>query len=202
MYRNLTPVELLNLAKQDDENAIAEIYQRYYPLLACKAYVILKNPEDAKDAVSETFTKFLDHKKSIKKGPLQWLLTTNRNVCYDMLKDKHYSYSTTEYFSDSDRQSDYIDDYDHFDYYQEPAINYQLLKDKHQINKILAKLPINYCNVLLLHDYQGYSCSEIAQQLGKSKNAVKLLLFRAREKFREVSQKISPWLNRKYGNKK
>ncbi|MEO0083842.1 MAG: sigma-70 family RNA polymerase sigma factor [candidate division WOR-3 bacterium] len=199
MYRSLTIAELLAMAKQNDESAITEIYVRYRPLLFNQAIKILKNFHDAEDAVLETFTKFLDHKDTINIGPLEWLLSTTRNVCFDILKDKHYSYSATDYLSANDNQFQSTIDNSNLNYYQDPEINYQQLKNKHQIIKILNKLPTRYSYVLLLHDYQGYSCPEIAKQLGKSTNAIKSILYRARQKFRAISLKISPWLNQKYG---
>jgi RNA polymerase sigma-70 factor (ECF subfamily) len=39
---------------------------------------------------------------------------------------------------------------------------------------------------LLLKEYQGLSCDEIGEVMGLSRSAVKSLLFRAREEFRQV----------------
>jgi hypothetical protein len=39
---------------------------------------------------------------------------------------------------------------------------------------------------LVLKEYQGLSCDEIGDVMGASRSAVKSLLFRAREEFRQV----------------
>lgn len=52
------------------------------------------------------------------------------------------------------------------------------------LRKEIAKLPAKYREPLLLQVIGGYSCDEIAQQLGITKSAVMTQLFRAREKLK------------------
>ena len=42
---------------------------------------------------------------------------------------------------------------------------------------------------LVLKEFQGLSCDEIADIMGTSRSAIKSLLFRAREEFRQVSER-------------
>ena len=52
------------------------------------------------------------------------------------------------------------------------------------LRKGIASLPPRYREPLLLQVVMGYSCAEIADQLGISKSAVMTQLFRAREKLK------------------
>jgi len=53
----------------------------------------------------------------------------------------------------------------------------------------IGRLPERYREPLVLQVVMGYSCEEIAQQLGLSKSAVMTQLFRAREKLKVMLQK-------------
>lgn len=53
----------------------------------------------------------------------------------------------------------------------------------------ILRLPVRYREPLLLQVVMGYSCKEIATQLGLSKSAVMTQLFRAREKLKTMLQK-------------
>jgi RNA polymerase sigma-70 factor (ECF subfamily) len=51
------------------------------------------------------------------------------------------------------------------------------------VQHVLAQLPEKYAVCLLLYEYEGFSCAEIAEMLNISASAVKMRLMRAREKF-------------------
>ena len=55
--------------------------------------------------------------------------------------------------------------------------------EREAVQHVLAKLPEKYAVCLLLYEYEGFSCAEIAEMLEVSPSAVKMRLMRAREKF-------------------
>ena len=55
------------------------------------------------------------------------------------------------------------------------------------MQNILSKLSAKHRMALVLKEYQGMSCDEIAEVMHTSRSAVKSLLFRAREEFRQVA---------------
>ncbi len=55
--------------------------------------------------------------------------------------------------------------------------------EREAVQHVLAKLPEKYAACLLLYEYEGFSCAEIAEMLDVSPSAVKMRLMRAREKF-------------------
>lgn len=55
--------------------------------------------------------------------------------------------------------------------------------EREAVQHVLEKLPSKYATCLLLYEYEGFSCAEIAEMLDVSPSAVKMRLMRAREKF-------------------
>jgi RNA polymerase sigma-70 factor, ECF subfamily len=60
------------------------------------------------------------------------------------------------------------------------------LNEQEPVQRALARLPAQYRDLLVLRDGAGHSTEEIASALGCSANAVRLRLFRARARFRQV----------------
>ncbi|MBO6118570.1 MAG: RNA polymerase sigma factor [Bacteroidales bacterium] len=58
--------------------------------------------------------------------------------------------------------------------------------NKQLINRAMEQLPENMRSCLLLKDWEGYKTSEISQITGISEQNVKITLFRARKKLREI----------------
>lgn len=62
----------------------------------------------------------------------------------------------------------------------------EAVADRDLVDRILARLPHQYSEPLLLQIAAGLSCREIGQILGVSEGAVKVRLLRAREAFRRA----------------
>ncbi len=65
------------------------------------------------------------------------------------------------------------------------------LADRELIQSVLRLLPARYREVLLLRTVAGLSNKEIATALGMSAGSVNTLLFRARERFRQVYDQVT-----------
>lgn len=59
-----------------------------------------------------------------------------------------------------------------------------------RVQQVLQQLPDNYRSILLLRDHLGLSYDDIAETIGKSDSTVKVALFRARTRFRELYQAL------------
>ncbi len=64
----------------------------------------------------------------------------------------------------------------------------QRVADREVVQTVLQQLPSKYAACLLLYEYEGFSCAEIAEMLDISASAVKMRLMRAREKFIKLYQ--------------
>ncbi len=90
-------MDLLERAKEGDEDAIRQIYLENKDFLFAYALNIFKDKDTAEEVVSQTFEKFLTVLPTIKSGNLAgWLFITARNVILDMFKDKGRDYEKLE----------------------------------------------------------------------------------------------------------
>lgn len=67
-----------------------------------------------------------------------------------------------------------------------PELILEQHENKQKIKKIFSKLSENYASILILRDKNGLSYKEISQITGMSDSSVKVTLFRARQKFKEL----------------
>jgi RNA polymerase sigma-70 factor (ECF subfamily) len=72
----------------DDE--VARLYDRYGHVLYHRCRSILRNDEDARDAVQETFARVLRHGDSFRSqaSPLTWMYRISTNHCLNRLRDR------------------------------------------------------------------------------------------------------------------
>ena len=149
----------------DVSRAVEEYGNSLYRLCT----VMLKNREDAQDAVQECFLRYItkapdfndnEHEKA-------WLIRVSTNVCKDMLRRRKY-----ESFLALDEIK-----------------NLSTSEDNAQILGLLVSLDEKYRIIIHLHYVEGYSANEISSMLGISSAAVRKRLQRGREKLRELYEK-------------
>ena len=160
--------ELDGLQKLDSQ-AVAAIYDRYFPDVYRYVFYRLGNESLAEDIASDVFVRLLEAVKS-KRGPQTnlkgWLISTAANVIADHLRRIYRR--PTESLSDSmpDLGSSLTDEIDR----------------RHQtdaVRQAYAQLTPEQQNVLALRFGDGYSLEETATVMQKQVNAVKALQFRA-----------------------
>lgn len=67
-YNSLTDPELVHLMQSNDQQAFAEIYQRYFSSLYIHAYNRIKDKDEAKDLVQELFTQLWSKRNKLDPG--------------------------------------------------------------------------------------------------------------------------------------
>lgn len=147
------------LLRTDKE--FTEVYEHHVNTVwhICLAY--MKNIEDSKDAVQETFLKLLRYQGEFTSDEhiKAWLIVTASNYCKDLLK--HWW-----------RKRENIDDYER-----------SCIQAPFEIDTTLEevmKLPDKYKIVVYLYYYEGYDTTEIAGMLHKPKSTVRNYLCKAR----------------------
>lgn len=153
------------------------------------SYHMLKNQEEAEDAVQEVFIRLwkmnakLDHYKS----PEALAMKMTRNHCIDLLRktkrisDKNLEI-TKSYHSDEPSPHEQIENRE----------SYNL------IMSVLDKMPENYRELICLRDIEGFSYEEMTVITDQNINALRVILSRARKLLREEYQK---YFNEYTGNK-
>ncbi|MGB9771709.1 MAG: RNA polymerase sigma factor [Candidatus Kapaibacteriota bacterium] len=167
---------MLSNGDKESEYAFLEIYRRYSGRIYAYCKRFLANKEDAMDVFQDTFIKFYQSSKEQREmsNLPAFLLRIARNLCLNTLRRKKHS---TE-----------LEDYMSFINIDKANENTELLS---LIKNALLQLPEEYREVFILREYEGLSYNEIAEHLDISLPLVKVRLFRAKEKLREI---LAPYI--------
>ena len=169
-------IELVELAKMGDKPAFDEIIRKCVPDLFKIAMSILKNKDDADDAVCETVVKAYEnlHKLNDCNFFKTWIiriLINQANTAYKRRKKFIY-------LSDYQQEAQYEDFYDFI--------------DNTDLCFAIASLKLEYRTVIFLHYFQDMKIKEIADVLQIPTGTVKWRLSKAKSilqkklsKFRE-----------------
>jgi len=129
----------------------------------------LKNVDVAKDVVQDTFAKvWVKHKDISAEKVKSYLFTTAYNTLIDVLRKEKYT--------------DEVETIDkHFN--QGEIKNLDLQETLHNA---LDQLPDIQRTVILLRDYEGYDYAEIGKITDLKESQVKVYIFRARKKLKQI----------------
>lgn len=135
---------LATMETADDRTRFESLYLAYRGLMYHVAYHILKNPQDAEDAVHQSFVKLAEHMATIPDGPCP----RTRNLVVTVAERKA------------------IDLYRSRQRHPETELDEQTVwsapPEGGGLADAMASLPPRYREVLLLKYYNGYSAREIA----------------------------------------
>jgi RNA polymerase sigma-70 factor (ECF subfamily) len=148
----------------------------YRPTLHSLAMRMLRNPDDANDAVQETLVKayrairHFDSERPLK----PWLCRICTNCCVDAVRNKR-------------REGDSLEG--HEDILQDPAmaIDDQADNSLRQglVLDAVGKLPDKYRRIIFMRHFKHMDVTEIALELNKPEGTIKSWLFRARALLRK-----------------
>jgi len=168
-------------AREGDTAAFEAIYDRYERRIYAFIYRLMGNAEDAYDLTQDTFVKaYMALPRTAPDLNLSaWLHRIASNACMDVLRRrKLIRWLPWETFDTNPAMEPAADD--------DPVGDYNQAETSGEVQTVLSKLSAKHRMALVLKEYQGMSCDEIGEVMGASRSAVKSLLFRAREEFRQV----------------
>jgi RNA polymerase sigma-70 factor (ECF subfamily) len=170
-------------AREGDTAAFEAIYNRYERRIYAFVYRLMGNAEDAYDLTQDTFVKaYMALPRIAGDADLNlsaWLHRIASNACMDVLRRrKLIRWLPWETFDTNPALEPAADD--------DPVGEYNQVETTGEVQAILTKLTPKHRMALMLKEYQGMSCDEIGEVMGASRSAIKSLLFRAREEFRQV----------------
>lgn len=174
----------ISRAREGDAAAFEAIYQRYERRIYSFIYRMMSNPEDAADLTQETFVKayMALPRTSPDLNVSAWLHRIASNACLDVLRRrKLIQWLPWEVFDTNPAMEPAAPD--------DPAGNFIRQETEAEVQHTLSLLSPKHRTALILKEYQGLSCDEIADVMKTSRSAIKSLLFRAREEFRQVSER-------------
>lgn len=157
-----------------DAACFKKLFLPYHRKLYEVAFRLLKNEDDARDVLQETYLKLWDKRDTLDaiENPEAFCVKLIHNMCIDLLRSAYYV---------RERQGMELTD------------NVPLAVPDHtdardtvqQVKLIVAHLPAQQRQVIYLRDVVGYSYKEIGELTGLSEVNIRVLLSRARKKIRE-----------------
>jgi RNA polymerase sigma-70 factor, ECF subfamily len=161
--------QLLELAKQYDLNALAEIYDLYSPGLYRYAVRLLNNQDLAEDCVAETFSRFLNALRN-QGGPKTYLKAYLYRIAHNWITDLY-------------RREPIIQSDDYIDSKANPSSTTADVVDdileREKVRTAIKLLTPDQRQVVVLKFLEGWSNAEVAESIKKPVGSVKSLQHRA-----------------------
>lgn len=161
--------------KEKAETAFAELYARYGGRVYAYCLRFLGNCDDANDVYQETFIRFFKsaQQERVMTNVLGYLLKIARNLCLNYRRNKKQTIAFEEY------------------QVSVPPRTHENAECMTLIRTALDMLPDEYRDPFVLREYEGLSYAEIADVVGASLSNVKIRIFRAKQKIREI---LAPYI--------
>ena len=156
---------------QDQNEHFERLVNQYQPSLLRTCYMYLRDQEQAKDAVQETFFKAYRNLGAFRGESAEktWLMKIAVNTCHDMRK--------TAWSLHMDRRVTP-------EMLPEASVPFEEFEEGLIVE--VMNLPLKLREVVLLYYYQNMDTNEIAETLGIARSSVSGRLQRARKKLREI----------------
>jgi RNA polymerase sigma factor (sigma-70 family) len=167
--------------KLKEKDKLARFEQTILPYMDAAynlARWLTRNDDDAEDMVQEAYLrafKFFDSFRGV--DGRAWLLTIVRNTCYTWLQQKRAHEIATMF--DEEIHSTDTDS-------SNPATLVLQSADQQILRQALEELPVEFREVVVLRDLEGFSYKEIADIANIPAGTVMSRLARARERLKQL----------------
>ncbi|CAN5677204.1 RNA polymerase sigma factor SigW [soil metagenome] len=172
---------LVSQAKAGSQAAFEALVQRYERQIYAFTYRMMGNPDDAFDLTQECFIrayKNLD-RTNAELNVSAWLHRIASNACLDQLRRrKRIRWLPWDSAKHEPLLSNHPTD--------NPERVALAVENASDVQKVLGAMSPRNRQALILREFEGMSTREIGEIMGLSRSAVKSVLFRAREEFRQV----------------
>ena len=167
---------------QRAREAYTKIYFRYRDRIYAYALRVLGNQQDAEDIFQEVFYRVYARAESFteERSLSGWIFTIAHNLCLNKVRDR--------------KPQDSIEDIE-LAIAPEEDIGEEW---QEVIAQVMAMLPVEYREVILLREYEGMSYAEMTSVLQTTIPAIKSRLYRAKGKLREL---LTPYYKENYGTR-
>lgn len=175
-----TDEQLIDQISAGNSAAFAQLYQRYKHALFAFCFRLLKDRDDALDAVQETFVKIHNRLPTLHDPDSfrVWMFAIVRNEAYAILRRKNNLVGL-----DGEAQNVWEEG---------TPLDSMIGKEKVEIvQRLLERLKPEYREVLMLREYEQLSYAEIAAVTGDTESSVKSRLFKARK---ALTKKFMPYV--------
>lgn len=165
---------------EEYDKLISELFSKHRQMMYKMAFVILKNPVDAEDAVQIAFIHISKHTENISqrsdKDREGYLIKTIKNVCHDLIRSKKRTQaSDIDEIEISSGSS-----------VEDTAISVITVEN---IKEALSELSERDRDILYFKMFKNYAPKEVAKELHISERNISVYIERARKRLIEVLRK-------------
>ncbi|WP_124980886.1 RNA polymerase sigma factor [Nonlabens xiamenensis] len=161
--------EIISNYQSGDRKVISHLIERYHQSFCSKAYWILKDKDQSKDVVQESWMVIMDKLHGLRNPDAFsfWAMRIVSNKCMDLLNQNNVQ-RLNEHTLKNEVEEHSID-------------------DKQEALKLaIEQLTVEKQHVIQLFYVQQYAVSDIAEILNISQGTVKSRLFNARKKLKTI----------------
>ncbi len=135
----------------EDKAAFCTLYETCSSTVFAYALSILRNRDDADDAMQDTFLKIRSaaHLYKPQGKPMAWIFKITKNICLMMIRKKVHTVQLPEEDAQPDLGLDQIDN----------------AEDRMTLEKAFTVLPEDTCQIIMLHAVSGMKHREVAELL-------------------------------------
>lgn len=170
----IAETELIRRLKEQDESAMTILYDNYAAAVYGVILRIVKDEALAEDVMQESFIKIWTSfaQYDVEKGRLfTWIINISRNTAIDKIRSNHYRVGSRTKGIDEDTSVSNL------------RSSYELKPDHLGLKEIVAKLNPDQKQIIDMMYFDGYTQSEVAEELAiplgtvktRSRAAIKIL---------------------------
>lgn len=180
--------ELVAQAKSGCSSAFGELYERHRSRIYRSTLRILRNPQDAEDALQRSFQRAFTRLAQFREDSTfsTWITSIAINEALMLLRQRRIlsSLGQTQITDVNETRELEVAD-------EGPTPEQALAEDELRslVRQAISRLRGSLQSVVLLREFQGLTNPEIARQLGLTVSAVKARVFHARHHLRKQLEK-------------
>lgn len=168
-----------------DINLFEKLQKKYQKPLTLLVSRMVKDSEDVRDIVQETFIRAYNNLRFFKKeySFRSWLFKIASNLCIDFFRKRRIQTISIE------QPYSHNEDVPHFDFPDQESDPYQKIiadERKKTLHQAIEMLPEHYRQIIILRHFEDLDYQEIANKLSLPLGTVKVHLFRARKALLEI----------------
>ena len=155
------------------QQELETLFREHYPMLYRTAYSLLGNAEDAEDVPQTIFLRLLkaDSLPDLQKNAAGYLYRAAVNASLSIIRARKHESLTSET--------------ERFEFSVDTAPTHSAEDAHRRVTELLAELPQDAAQILILRYVHNYSDADIAQMLGKSRGAIAVRLVRLRTRLKQ-----------------
>lgn len=186
-YKNKPLDELIELAKEDNLDAVEELVKRNQGNVYASFYYLSNNCEDILDLTQEALLKMARNIKRLKDNSKfkSWLNQIVTNLFYDYIRSKHRKLQTVPIDKKNEEEENSFIVSEVACKTCTPEENSLNTELNCIIERSIQKLPDSFRLAIVLREFQGLTYEEIAEITNTNVGTVKSRIARARTKLQE-----------------